>query len=260
MAVVTGASSGLGRRFSLDLAARGATVFGLARRAPLLAELEPELRASSPMSSTRVCDVSNESAFESVLAEIEREHGRIDVLINNAGIDLLFGTSSDPETARQIFETNFFSVVTGTMAVLPGMIRRGSGIVVNMSSDSARAPEPQQAAYSASKAAVANFTESLAHEAASKGVALHVLYPGWVPTAMGLSGTEDGGGLPPRSVRRTEEQVSKLVLKRMGGTRIDINAARLPLLAPVGRALAPRAYQRAMRRLATTRSAVPPTQ
>ena len=132
------------------------------------------------------------------------------------------------------------------------MVQRQSGIVVNVSSDSARAPEPGQGAYAASKAAVSAFSESVAHEVAPHGVSVHLLYPGWVPTAMGLSGNEDGGSLPPRLVRRTADGVAALVADRMGGPRIDINAALLPLLAPMARTFAPVAYQKAMRRFATT--------
>jgi hypothetical protein len=69
---------------------------------------------------------------------------------------------------------------------------------------------------------------------------------------MGLSGNEDGGSLPPKGVRRTAEQVATLVADRIGDERLDINAARLPLLAPIARIIAPRSYQRAMRRMATT--------
>ncbi len=123
--------------------------------------------------------------------------------------------------------------------------------MVNVASDAARAPEPRHSAYSAAKAAVAAFTESVAHEVAGRGVSVHVLYPAWVPTAMGMSGLEDGGTLPPKPVRRTEAQVSDLVLGRMGGPRLEINAAVLPLLAPIGRTIAPRTYQRSMRRYST---------
>jgi short-subunit dehydrogenase len=131
--------------------------------------------------------------------------------------------------------------------VIPGMTARRSGIVVNVASDSARAPEPGHGAYAASKAAVAAFTESVAHEVADRGVHVHVLYPAWVPTAMGLSGSDDGGSLPPKAVRRSESDVSALVLSRMGEARIEINAAVLPLLAPIGRSIAPVSYQKAMR-------------
>jgi short-subunit dehydrogenase len=153
---------------------------------------------------------------------------------------------------HRVLDVNFFPVVTGTLAVLPGMVSRGTGIVVNVSSDAVRAPEPRQGAYVASKAAVSAFTESVAHELAGSGVHLHVLYPGWVPTAMGLSGNEDGGSLPPKMVRRTADQVARLLADRIGGPHVDINAARLPLMAPVARTLAPLSYQKAMRRMATT--------
>ncbi|MGH9096070.1 MAG: SDR family NAD(P)-dependent oxidoreductase [Acidimicrobiales bacterium] len=246
--VITGASSGIGHRLALDLAAGGATVVGLARRQDRLAELEPALRSSTPSSSTRVCDVGDSASFQQALGEIEDRHGRIDVLINNAGIEGLTPAADGLSPAyRQIFDVNFFGVVVGTLAVLPGMSARRSGIVVNVSSDAARAPEPSHGAYGASKAAVAAFTESVAHEVADRGIHVHVLYPAWVPTAMGMSGLDDGGSLPPKAVRRTESQVSALVLERMGGPRMEINASALPMLAPIGRTIAPVSYQRAMR-------------
>jgi NAD(P)-dependent dehydrogenase (short-subunit alcohol dehydrogenase family) len=251
IAVVTGASSGIGRRLAVDLAARGATVIGLARRQELLAEVETLLRSSTPDSSTRVCDVGDTASFQHVLHEIEDQHGRIDVLINDAGIAPLTPVEEGLSPAyRQIFDVNVFGVMAGTLAVLPGMVFRRSGIVVNVSSDSARAPEPGHGAYAASKAAVAAFTECVAHEVADRGVHVHVLYPAWVPTAMGMSGVDDGGSLPPKVVRRSEDQVSDLVLGRMGGRRMEINAAVLPLLAPIGRSIAPVSYQKAMRQRA----------
>ncbi len=248
IAVVTGASSGIGRRLALDLAERGATVVGLARRQELLADVERLLRESTPRSSTRVCDVGLTEMYQQVLHEIEGQLGRIDVLINNAGVEQLTPVEEGMSRAyARIFDVNVFGVIAGTLAVVPGMLSRQSGIVVNVSSDSARAPEARHGAYAASKAAVAAFTESVAHEVADRGVHVHVLYPAWVPTAMGMSGVNDGGALPPRSVRRSESEVSALVLERMGGRHMEINAALLPLLAPIGRTIAPRAYQRAMR-------------
>ena len=252
--VVTGASSGIGRAVAVALAGRGATVIGLARRRSLLDEVESELIQRSPLSTTEVCDVADTDAYRDVLDRIEDERGSIDVLINNAGVDLMLpAPGGDEATVREVFDVNFFATVAGTLAVLPEMVRRRSGVVVNVSSDSARAPEPGQGAYAASKAAISAFTESVAHEVAGRGVHLHVLYPGWVPTAMGLSGNEDGGSLPPAMVRRTADGVAGLVADRMGGARIDINAALLPLVAPIARTLFPVPYQRAMQRFATTR-------
>jgi short-subunit dehydrogenase len=259
VAVVTGASSGIGRAIALTLAERGATVVGLARRRDLLDELAPELARRTRGSTTAVCDVGDADAFRAALDAIALEHGPIDILVNNAGVDLMLPVpGGELSTVRKVFDVNFFSTVTGTLAVMPGMTQRGWGVVVNVSSDAARAPEPKQGAYAASKAAISAFSESVAHEVAAQGVHVHVLYPAWVPTAMGLSGNEDGGSLPPKMVRRTEQQVASLVAERMGGPHLDINAARLPLLAPIARTLAPLSYQKAMRRMATTSGATAP--
>jgi short-subunit dehydrogenase len=253
VAVVTGASSGIGRAIALTLAERGATVVGLARRTDLLSQLATEVTAHTAGSSVMTCDVGDADAFRAALAGIEKRRGRLDILVNNAGIDLMLPVKgADVTTVHEVFDVNFFATVTGTLAVLPGMVNRGWGVVVNVSSDTARAPEPRQGAYAASKAAVSAFSESVAYEVANAGVHVHVLYPGWVPTAMGLSGNEDGGSLPPKMVRRTADGVANLTAERMGGPHIDINAARLPLLAPIARTLAPLSYQKAMRRMATT--------
>jgi len=247
--VVTGASSGLGRRFALDMAAGGAVVVGLARRQDLLESLARDLRRSSPDSSAVTCDVGDTDGFVAALAQIAAAHGRIDVLVNNAGTGPpRGGVEPGIEVYREVMATNYFAVVAGTLTVLPGMLERRRGVVVNVSSDSGRAPGPHEAAYGASKAAVSAFTESLSFDTEDRGVHLHVLYPGWVPTAMGTGAVDGGMPMPPRMVRRTEEQVSRLLLARMGGPKLDIDAAPVARLAPVGRALFPRAYRAGVRK------------
>lgn len=250
VAVVTGASSGLGRRFAVDLAKAGAVVTGIARRAELLETLESEMKRYSPESSTVVCDVSDVDAYTKALGEIEQRHGRIDLLINNAGMGEQRDTDKGLDSYRQVMETNYFAPVAGTLAVLPGMRRHGSGVVVNVSSDSGRAPGPGDAAYGASKAALSAFTESFAFDIESTGVKVHLLYPGWVPTAMGQGAVDAGMPMPPRAVRRTEEQVSNLLLSRIGGPKIDIDATLVARMAPMARALFPGAYRRGVRRAA----------
>jgi len=245
VAVVTGASSGLGRRLALDLARRGATVVGVARRQQLLAQLEKELQQNSPRSEALVCDVGDADAWRSALSDVSAAAVEFPTPVSDA----------DLEGFRQTLDVNYFGVVTGTLAALPGMLTRRSGVIVNVSSDSARAPAADGAAYAASKAAVSAFTESAAHEVAGRGVHLHVLYPGWVPTPMGLAALERGMPMPPRPVRRSEEQISKLVLERMGSDKIELNASLLPVMAPLARALFPKAYRRSVAKQHPPRSA-----
>ena len=230
---MTGASSGLGRRIALDLAAAGAHVIGVARREDRLKALGLEYR---------VCDVGDVPAYVRILEEL----GRIDLLLNVAGMGgIIRQEMPSLETTREVMEVNFFAAYAGMLAVLPGMRQRKHGVIANMSSDDARSPGPGAGDYCASKAALSAATESLAYEAAKDGVRLHVIYPAWVPTEMGLRAVNTGGlAMPPRGARRTEEQVSSLVLRRLGGPRVEINAAALPLVAPVMRTVLPRTYHR----------------
>ncbi len=256
VAVVTGASSGLGRRFADDLATAGAVVVGVARRRELLEEVEAHLRDRSAGSSTRVCDVSDTDAYCALLAEVERAFGRIDVLVNAAGIGEP-RHEEDLSKYRRVMDTNYFAPVAGTLAVLPGMLARKRGVVVNVSSDSGRAPGPGEPAYGPSKAALSAFTESMAMRVAGTGVRLHVLYPGWVPTPMGAGAVEEGMPMPPRAVRRDESQVSKLLLSRLGDDKVDIDAAAVARLAPVARALFPRLYRRGVQAASGSAAATP---
>ena len=246
VAVVTGASAGLGRRLALDLASAGAVVIGVARREERLLALVEEMRTHSPESSYRICDLSDASSFVRLLEQVEQELDRIDILANIAGVGGIIRTeAATAASLRSIMEVNFIAPVAGMLTVLPGMRRRGSGAIANMSSDDGRAPGPGAADYSASKAALSAATESLSYDARPDGVMLHTVYPGWVPTEMGLTSVRDGGlPMPPSAVRRTEEQVSSLVLRRMFDPRLEINVAVLPLVAPILRTLAPLTYQR----------------
>jgi uncharacterized protein len=253
VAVVTGASSGLGRRLAVELAGRGATVVGIARRQALLDDLAAELRSHTPSSRTVACDVADADAYRAVLADVESTDGKVDVLIAAAAVESeTHVPGADLEAFRTTIDVNFFGVVTGTLAVVPGMVSRRHGVVVNVSSDSARAPAPGGAAYAASKAAVSAFSEAVAMDVTDRGVHVYVLYPGWVPTAMGMAAVERGMPLPPKPVRRTEDQIAELVCERMGSDAIELNASRLPVMAPLARAFFPKAYRKSV-----TKNSVP---
>jgi short-subunit dehydrogenase len=249
VAVVSGASSGLGRALAVELGRRGAAVVAVARREPLLDDLLDELRSVGSTAERVVCDVADLDAWSEVLAEVEARRGCVDLLVNAAGIERRKGVAevrwADVEETMAV---NFRAAARGTLAVLPGMLERDHGAVVNVSSDHGRAPGPGTPAYCASKAALSAFTESIAHEVAGTNVHLHVLYPGWVPTPLGQGAVDGGMPMPPRAVRRSEDDVVRRTLEAVGGPGFEINAARVATLAPVVRALLPPVYRRSMRR------------
>jgi len=241
--VVSGAASGLGRRVALDLAAGGAQVTAVVRRAETVVEVDRDLALRSEESNAVLCDVSDTDAWVALVTELEKSKGRIDVLVNNAAIDPGIRLADmTMEDVRHTFEVNFFAAVAGSLAVLPGMIDRGSGIVVNVSSDGGRLPSPGPGIYPASKAALSAFTESVSFRVARRGVRMHVVYPAWMPTAMGRGAIGRGLRAPPRLTRRTEEEVAELILRRMGGRAVEISASRLIDAATVFRSTLPRTY------------------
>ena len=248
VAVVTGASSGLGAQLCLDLARAGATVIGLARSTERLDKLATDLCTFSPASETMTCDVADTAALRRVLDEVAVTHGPVDLLVNNAaqdpGIRLADITEDD---FRRTFDVNFFAPVAATLAVLPAMLERGRGIVINVSSDGGRLPSPGPGAYPSSKAALSAFTESTSFRLGPKGVHLHVVYPAFMATELGLGALDRGLRRPPRLTTRSVETVSRRILARAGGPALEISVSGLIDAAMVFRSLMPRTYHRLRR-------------
>jgi NAD(P)-dependent dehydrogenase (short-subunit alcohol dehydrogenase family) len=249
VAVVTGASAGLGAQLCRHLAEAGATVVGLARNEERLAKLSVDLTASSPDSSTMVCDVADTDALRNALAHVVSTIGPIDLLINNAaqdpGVRLVDISEHD---FRHTFDVNFFAPVAATLAVLPSMIERGRGIVINISSDGGRLPSPGPGAYPSSKAALSAFSESTSFRLEQRGVRVHVVYPAFMATELGLGALQRGLRKPPRMTTRSVEAVSRKILGRAGGSSLEISASRLIDAAMVFRHLAPQSYHRGRKR------------
>ena len=227
---------------AVDFAGAGAHVVAVARRQHLLEDLVKEAPGACEAAA---CDVGDTEAFEQLLLDVMERLGGIDVLVNNAatdpGVRLRDITVED---YRRTFDVNYFAAVAGTLAVLPHMLERGSGIVVNVSSDGGRLPSPGPGAYPSTKAALSAFTESVSFRVERQGVRLHVVYPAWMPTDMGLGALQRGLRRPPRLTRRSTAAVSQRVLERLGGPALDISAAGLIDVAMVVRAAAPRLYHR----------------
>jgi NAD(P)-dependent dehydrogenase (short-subunit alcohol dehydrogenase family) len=248
IAVVTGASRGLGEQLCRDLARAGAVVVGLARDEARLAALASELAASSPGSRTEVCDVADTAALGAILERTTRELGPVDVLINNAatdpGIRLVDITEAD---FRHTFDVNLFAPVAATLAVQGAMVARGHGIIVNVSSDGGRLPSPGPGSYPSSKAALSAFSESISFRLGPKGVHVHVVYPAFMATDLGLSALGRGLRRPPRLMTRSVEAVSRRILARAGSPSLEISVSGLIDAAMVFRYLLPRLYHRLRR-------------
>ena len=175
VALVTGASSGIGRACVQQLACAGLTVYGTSRH--------PKRRRGRGDLPMLALDVCHDDSVRTCVDRVISETGRIDVLVNNAGVGLegaVEETSLDE--IRAVLETNFFGAVRMMRAVLPIMRKRRGGRIINMGSAAGFLPMPYSAAYSASKHALRGFSESLDHEVRRLGIRVSVIEPGFVRT------------------------------------------------------------------------------
>lgn len=181
-ALVTGASSGIGLASAEALARAGFTVFGTSRK--------PSKGSSSGVSML-ACDVTDETSVASLVSTVLENTGRIDVLVNNAGLGM-FGGAEESSVAQvqSLFDVNLFGVMRMTNAVLPSMRRRGEGRIVNMSSALGFVPAPYSAYYAASKYALEGYSESLDHEIRGFNVRVSLIEPGTVQGSFDHSSLE----------------------------------------------------------------------
>lgn len=171
--LVTGASSGIGRAIATLLAERGHSVFGTSRK-PSAGEGNIQMLQ---------LDVTSGESVAQCIAEVVKRAGRIDGLVNNAGYGIMGAIEETPiEDAKAQFETNFFGVVRMVKAVLPVMRNQGGGWIINISSLAGRLPAPLGAFYSASKAALRNYSEALRYEVANFGIRVSIIEPGYINT------------------------------------------------------------------------------
>lgn len=192
IAIVTGASSGLGDRFARVLHAVGATVVVVARRADRLSALVDDL----PGSVAIAADLSVADDRERVVRETIERFGRVDVLVNNAGIGHKVSVEQeDLDTFRQAMELNVTAIWHLSKLCSPSMIASGGGTIVNIASmlGHVGATPVKQAHYCASKGAVVNLTRELALQWARKGIRVNALCPGWFPSEMTAGMESDDG-------------------------------------------------------------------
>jgi NADP-dependent 3-hydroxy acid dehydrogenase YdfG len=186
VALVTGASSGIGEATAIALAAEGAAVALAARRQDRLEALEAKLTSGGSTAITLSLDVTDEQACRDAVATTRERLGGLDILINNAGLMLLGPIlDADTEDWRRMIHTNVLGLMYLTHAALPHLVEQGSGDIVNVSSVAGRVARSGSGVYNASKWGVNAFTESLRQEVTQRGVRVSVVEPGLVDTELG---------------------------------------------------------------------------
>ncbi len=208
IALVTGASSGIGEATAQRLAMAGYKVYGTSRRGAQAGQRSFEML---PL------DVTSDESVEAAVKEVMRLEGRIDLLVNNAGFGVApaGAEESSIEQARAIFDTNFFGIVRMTRAVVPHMRRQGSGRIINIGSVLGFLPMPYGALYAATKHAVEGYSESLDHELRTRGIRVSVIEPAYTKTRFDANILEPDAKLDEyREVRAALGEVLKEVMAR----------------------------------------------
>lgn len=195
-ALITGASAGIGREFARQLATRARTVVIVARREERLNELRDEIRNRNAQLNvhTRVVDLCEKAQIEELVGWLEQNKIEIDFLINNAGLGD-YGTvaTSDIERDNRIIQVNITALIFLTRQLLPQMIKKKKGAILNVSSSAGFLPIPGMTVYAATKAFVNSFTEALRAELGNSGVSVTALCPGPVHTEFGDVAARPGG-------------------------------------------------------------------
>lgn len=213
IAVVTGASSGIGRQVAIDLAARGAQVMLVARRETELKETQRMI--GEKKAAVFSCDVSNKEDVQKTIGTILSQSGKVDLLINNAGFNIQGGFNDlSLEQINEIMSVNYMGSIFFIKYLLPNMLKNKQGHIVNVSSVSGLEGVPNSAIYSASKFALIGLSESLYFELKDKGIMVSVICPGRTKTNFFLHESyKDTQYAKGKKRMMPVEQVSKAVLE-----------------------------------------------
>lgn len=206
VALVTGASSGIGEASAHKLLAAGYTVYGTSRRGA---------QAGTHPFPLLTLDVTDDASVEAAIEELLRLEGQIDILVNNAGFGIAPAAAeeSSVEQARRIFDTNFLGIVRVTRAVIPHMRRQGRGRIINIGSILGIVPLPYVALYAASKHAVEGYTGALDHELRTQGIRVSVIEPAYTKTQFEANNIEPDAKLEEYDLIRAK--LAKVVSKAM---------------------------------------------
>jgi 3-oxoacyl-[acyl-carrier protein] reductase len=209
VALITGAGRGLGRQIALAFAGAGADIVGSARTKAQVEDTAKEIKALGRRALSIVTDVTQEDQVRAMADQALKEFGRVDILVNNAGMSR-YGSFVEQKAAdwRAMIETNLMGTLFCTHAILPSMLERGQGLIINISSVAGIHGLPNEAVYCASKHGVKGFTDALAIELKDRGIRVCGIYPGGMDTPFWDIQTYHGD----RSKIMDPAEVAKMVL------------------------------------------------
>ncbi len=250
--VITGASSGIGRRTALDVAAAGGTVCLAARREQRLAELLAELPGEGH--SYLATDVSDRPQVRALAAHVADTHGRVDVLVNNAGYAGPKGFAGADTIAdvEALMATNFFGAVYCTGEFMELLESSAPSTIVNVASMAGRVAAPGMPAYVASKFALVGWSESLAATIRRRGIHVASVEPGFVPTE-GFPQTEMVGDPMMKRLLGTDAMVSEAIQDAVKNRKVQRVVPRAYYLAQLPQVAAPRLWRKAISAMAGVR-------
>jgi 2-hydroxycyclohexanecarboxyl-CoA dehydrogenase len=183
--LVTGGGGGIGSALCHRSAAEGARVAVLDRAQDAAAKVADEIGAAAGTAMAVACDITDRDAVDAAVAQVTEQFGPVDVLVNNAGWDLFVPfLDTVPDDWARLIDINLVGALNMHHAILPSMVERGSGRVVNISSDAARVGSSGEAVYAACKAGLIAFSKTLAREHSRHGITLNVVCPGPTDTAL----------------------------------------------------------------------------
>ncbi|MBI4305525.1 MAG: SDR family oxidoreductase [Chloroflexi bacterium] len=234
VAIVTGAGRGIGKAIAAALAQEGASVVAIARSPEQIEATARDLNAGGGRAIAIRTDVSDEASVQQMVDATVRQFGGIDILVNNAAVNLphIDVVDMDPAEWRKVVDVNLTGPFLCARAVIPHMIKRRGGRIINISSIGGRHGAKGRGPYRAAKAGLINLTETLAAECWPHGINVNCICPGGVDTDM----LREISGEPPRGLLMKPEQIASVVLflasdesSAITGTAIDAFGPTNPL-------------------------------
>ncbi len=226
VALITGAGRGIGRAVALAFAAEGARIAATGRNAERLASVVEEIRATGGQAQAFALDVTREDDARRVVEQVLAEWGCIDLLVNNAGV-IVYDVpvwATTVEDWDYVMTTNLRGMFLTTRAVVPHMMERQQGVIINIGSSSGRVPEGDYGAYVTSKFGVVGYTVSLAHSLREHNIRVNGINPDWVDTDMARASDPNGdpSWITPQQIADAALYLAARAPKLMTGQFIDM--------------------------------------